>query len=565
MVRWCGGICWALLCLLYFNRAQAQTPQYAFRIYLKDKTGAPPLSASPSFLSARSLNRRIAQAIPVDELDRPVSSTYINDILTSTTGKLHLSSRWLNTCVILLNDSANILSLQGKTYIDSIKYIAHYSNTLHNLVPLPPDNSSEQLPYDAQMKTTGTAAYYGATFGQTQLVNGDYLHDRDYRGEGKLIAVLDNGFAGVNTMDGFDSLNNAGKLLDQFNFVKHNTDVFSGSYNHGTSALSTMAANMPGNYVGTAPNAEYAVYVTEDDANGEMEIELDNLLAGTERADSIGADIISVSLGYNTFSVPFTGLSYTYADLDGKKTIAAKAANIATTKGMLFVASAGNEGSGTWHYILTPGDADSAITIGSVDLKGIVAASSSYGPNAAGRIKPDVCMVGNAAMVLTTGNNPVAIGGTSFALPQLAGWAACLWQTKPTATPFMIKNAIIRSASKYTTPNNHEGYGIPDLKIALQYLDVKDTPVVPTLANLVTVGPNPFNNAIDVKVYHTKTGDILLRIVNINGKEVYQNKYTRLAGIHHLPVSIASSLVQAVFYLTVISSGNTVTIPIVKN
>lgn len=563
MLRWCSGLCLALAFLLSFQQVHAQQ-QYGFRIYLKDKAGAPPLSASPSFLSARALNRRIVQAISVEESDRPVSPTYITDILSSTGGKFHVSSRWLNTCVILLEDSTDILQLQSKSYIDSIKYIAHYNSILHRLAPAPPNNSSEQVPSATQMKTTGTQAYYGDAFSQTKLVNGDYLHDRDYKGEGKLIAVLDNGFAGVNTMAGFDSLNQDNRLIDQFNFVRYSTDVFSGYYNHGTSALSTMAAIIPGTYVGTAPHAEYVVYVTEDDANGEMEIELDNLLAGTERADSIGADIISVSLGYNIFSSPFAPISYTYADMNGSKTIAAKAANIATTKGILFVASAGNEGGGSWNYILTPGDADSAITVGSVDLNKVVAPTSSYGPNASGRTKPDVCMVGNPAMVLTTGNNPVPIGGTSFAVPQLAGWAACLWQTKPTATPFLIKNAIIQSADKYTAPNNHAGYGVPDFKQAFLYLAVKDTPVIPTPTSPITVSPNPFDNNIDLKVYHEKTGDILVRVIDINGKEIYKGKFTRIAGIHHIPITITTSLIPGVYYLTVSTSGNITTVPLVK-
>ena len=173
-------------------------------------------------------------------------------------------------------------------------------------------------------------------------------------------------------------------------------------------------------------------------------------------------------------------------------------------------------------------------------------------------------MVGNPAMVLTTGNNPVPIGGTSFAVPQLAGWAACLWQTKPTATPFMIKNAIIQSADKYTAPNNHDGYGIPDFKQAFQYLDIKDTPVIPTPTSLITVGPNPFDNNIDLKVYHAKTGDILVRVVDINGKEVYKGKFARIAGIHHIPVSITTSLIPGVYYLTVSTSGSITTVPLVK-
>jgi hypothetical protein len=68
-------------------------------------------------------------------------------------------------------------------------------------------------------KTTGSSAYYGTAYDQTKLVNGDYLHDRGYKGKGKLIAVMDEGFAGVNTGPVFDSLMKSGRLADTRNFV----------------------------------------------------------------------------------------------------------------------------------------------------------------------------------------------------------------------------------------------------------------------------------------------------------------------------------------------------------
>ena len=108
------------------------------------------------------------------------------------------------------------------------------------------------------------------------------------------------------------------------------------------------------------------MYKRQEYAGVDMPFEMDNMLAATERADSIGADVISSSLGYNTFVSPFTSL--VYADIDGKSTIAARAANMATQKGILFVTSAGNEGGGGWNYVLTPGDADSAATVGSSTL-----------------------------------------------------------------------------------------------------------------------------------------------------------------------------------------------------
>jgi hypothetical protein len=110
--------------------------------------------------------------------------------------------------------------------------------------------------------------------------------------------------------------------------------------------------------------------------------------------------VISESLGYDLFDNPADGQVFA-TDLDGKSTVGAKAANMATKKGMLFVATAGNDGwppiPGWGNHILTPGDADSALTVGAVWSTGAVALLSGYGPNASGRVKPEVCGMGMSA------------------------------------------------------------------------------------------------------------------------------------------------------------------------
>ena len=364
----------------------------------------------------------------------------MDSVFTLTSGKLHMTSKWFNYTVLLLNDSSKINSLQGKPFIKSIEYIAYYPSGLHK--PARSTSQSTSNSFTVQ-KTTGSAAYYGATYNQTTFVNGDYLHDIGRKGEGKLIAVLDEGFDAVNTAPAFDSMYNSSRLKDQYNFVEASTNVFSLGL-HGTTSLSTMAGNLPGTYVGTAPYADYALYNTEIPGS-EQVIEMDNVVAASERADSVGADIITISLGYDRFNLP-TNFSLTYADIDGKTTIAARAANTATAKGILFVASAGNEGGGSWNYILTPGDADSAITVGNVGLDKVPAGNSGYGPNSAGHIKPNVCMSGQPASIMRNGPNPSFSSGTSFATPQLAGWAACLMQSANVYTPYQIRRAIEQSA-----------------------------------------------------------------------------------------------------------------------
>lgn len=530
----------------------AQTPQYAYRIGFKDKQGAPDLSNPLSLFSQRALDRRNAQGISLDSTDRPVSPVYVNDIFTTISGKLHVTSRWLNQIVVLVTDTSNIAAVRSKPFVAYTDYVGYFGSGLYK--------QTSEGDTGKMQKTTGSSAYYGTAYDQTKFVNGDYLHDRGYKGKGKLIAVMDEGFAGVNTGPVFDSLMKSGRLADTRNFVYNNNDVFT-SFNHGTGCLSTIAGNIPGTYVGSAPEADIALYVTEY-AYGDMPIEMDNMLAAAERADSVGADVISASVGYNTFSSPFKSL--VYADIDGKTTVAAKAANMATKKGILFVITAGNEGGGGWNYVLTPGDADSAITIGGATLNRSAVSSSGNGPNAAGRVKPDVCMLGSNVSVMFTSTTPSYLGGTSYATPQLAGWAACLIQaTSTNATPYRIRTAIIKSGHLYATPGPQMGYGVPDFGMAHNLLNVNDTPKEElTSVNWVMATPNPTKDVVTVRLLMQQTGNATISLIDASGRLVSKNQYSFNAGKQSIQVNMPAS--AGMYLLKVNANDKQKTIRLVK-
>lgn len=530
----------------------AQTPQYAYRIGFKDKQGAPDLSNLLNLFSQRALDRRSAQGILLDSTDRPVSPVYVNDVFTTISGKLHVTSRWLNQIVILVTDTSNLATVRSKAFVAYAEYVGYFGSGLYKQTSK--DDTGKM------QKTTGSSAYYGTAYDQTKLVNGDYLHDRGYKGKGKLIAVMDEGFAGVNTGPVFDSLMKSGRLKDQRNFVYNNNDVFT-SYNHGTGCLSTIAGNLPGTYVGSAPEADIALYVTEYPF-GDMPIEMDNMLAAAERADSIGADVISASVGYNTFSSPFKSL--VYADIDGKTTVAAQAANMATKKGILFVITAGNEGGGGWNYVLTPGDADSAITIGGATLNRSAVSSSGNGPNAAGRVKPDVCMLGSNVSVMFTSTTPSYLSGTSYATPQLAGWAACLIQaTSTNATPYRIRTAIIKSGHLYTSPGPQMGHGVPDFGMAHNLLNVKDTPEEQlTSVNWLMATPNPTKDVVTVRLLMQQTGNATISLIDASGRLVSKNQYSLNAGKQSIQLNMPAS--AGMYLLKVNANEKQKTIRLVK-
>ena len=493
--------------------------QYCFQVTFTDKNNTPySLSSPSSYLSARSLARRTTQGIAVDSTDLPVNRSYVDSVLTLTGGVLHITSRWLNLCVILLSDSSQITQLSGVSFISNVKCVGYYSTDLHHRATY--SGSPGGTPPVRHKTSSFNSTYYSGSWDQTHIVNGDYLHDNGFQGQGKLIAVMDAGFVNSNGNPGFDSLRQSGRLVDSFDFVWRDNNILQAD-DHGALVLSTMAGYLPGTYVGTAPLASYALYLTENNVN-DQPVELDNLLAASERADSIGADVITESLGYDIFDYP-PGAGQVFLELDGKTTVGARAANMATKKGMLFVATAGNDGTsvpGWGTHILTPGDADSALTIGSTDVSGAPAASSSYGPNAAGRIKPDVSGMGHTAVVITSGGITTAGDGTSFSTPQIAGWAACLWQANPTATPYMLRQAIIKCASSYNSPGAQLGYGVPDFVCTEQMVKVPQVaPVITTYA--ISVAPNPFTNEMTIAIASPSDGLVSVVIADIAGRTVY--------------------------------------------
>jgi hypothetical protein len=289
------------------------------------------------------------------------------------------------------------------------------------------------------------------------------MHRQGFKGKGMLVAVFDAGFENLPQLDAMRHLFVNGRILDTYNFVEDNGYVYGKGGDHGTKVLSTMAAYDPGKIIGTAPEASYLLYRTED-ASSEYRIEEFNWLLAAERADSAGADVINSSLGYNNFDDK--SMSYTYEQMDGNTAYVTQAADMAAAVGMLVVTSAGNEGRGKWKYITAPADADSVLTVGAVDSKGSYAEFSSKGNTPDGRTKPDVVAKGAATTVVSPGNRVTVSNGTSFSSPLMAGFATSLWQAYPKLNNMEVIDILRRSGSQAQKPDSLLGYGIPDYERA---------------------------------------------------------------------------------------------------
>lgn len=515
-----AALCVALFCGLWSaDEATAQGPQYIYRIGLANKAGSPPLTNPAALLSPRTLSRRARLGIALDDADRPVSALYADTILQISGGRLHTTSRWRNEITILLPDSSSLPAIRAKSWVVAVENVGYYPGGLHaKTAPNSKWQTESGSPAPTALKSAASAAYYGDAWTQNHLVNGDALHDAGFTGTGMLIAVIDEPFQGADTHPGFAALRAGGRLTDTYNFVLRSpSNIYNGG-SHGTSVLSNIAGFQPFTYVGAAPNADVALYVSENPAS-EQRVELDQMIAAMERADSIGADVVSVSLGYNTFDYP-VGSDFLFSQLDGRTTSVAQAANLATAKGMLMVLTAGNEGASSWQKILTPGDADSALTVGSVASNGVSAINSGYGPNAAGRVKPDVSAMGQGAFVYNATGGITSGSGTSYATPQIAGFAACLWQAFPTKKPGEIRNAIVRSAHRFNNPDVQLGYGIPNFARALQVLGVKDAES--DISGKVTAFYDPAQRHI--RLWGDLSGPVALSLYDLSGRKISGNQ-----------------------------------------
>lgn len=444
--------------LIQVGAGAQSLPRYIVK--LKDKGTSPFTLSNPSqYLTARALLRRTRYGIAIDSSDMPVTPRYIDSIRLAGAVTILNNSHWLNQVAILTSDAAALTKISGFPFVASVSAIGNtFIQPVNKLLdpvymPVPGTPNTPQNVNDYYN--------YGQSYGQVHLHNGEFLHNHGFHGEGMIMCILDAGFYHYLSLPTFDSVRNNGQVLGTWDFVQGNASVDE-DHPHGMNCFSIMAANMPGVFMGNTPKASFYLFRTEDAAT-EYPIEEQNWAAGAERADSLGVDVCSTSLGYNQFDNP--AFNHTYADLNGHTTLIAKAANFAARKGMLIVVANGNEGNNSWHYLLTPADADSVMAIGAVSTTGAVANFSSYGPNSAGQVKPSVAAVGlNAVVANTTNGQPTFGSGTSFACPNMAGLSTCLWQAFPEVNNMTLIDYLQRSSTRSTNPDDRVGYGIPDLK-----------------------------------------------------------------------------------------------------
>ena len=541
----------SLFTILFFTSSiNAATEKYA--VYFTDKDNVAFNIFEPQqYLTKEAINRRLDYGILIDDTDLPIIESYISQLKTS--GAIVFGfSKWMNLAIIEIDPSL-LPTIQSFNFVSKIVYVGESFD-------VSPDFKQFRRPiYPEYEKKDGP---YGYGYSQISIMNGEYLHNLGYKGGNRHIAVLDGGFINVPIMPFFDSLRARGGLK----YIKDVTENDEWPYEnstHGTEVLSCMASNLPGLFIGTAPDADYSLIMTEY-VDSEYLIEEYNWVIGAEKADSVGAYLINSSLGYTDFDDKST--SHRYEDLNGDIAISTIGADMAAYKGILVVNSAGNSGSDRWKYIGAPSDADSVLAAGGISHSGTRASFSSFGPSSDLRIKPNLSAVGKSTVVASIDAPEVTVSdGTSFSSPVLCGITASLWSAFPEKRNMQIIDAMQQTASQADNPDYSLGYGVPNMIAA--YLKLSESKIPSLIEHDEFVAMPVFtDDKAELLIFGVLNGaKVQASIVSMNETTSIHQTITTLSEVFTpLQFEDYSSLSPGVYYLELETNDALYRIPFVK-
>jgi hypothetical protein len=481
--------------------------KYKYLVLLKDKEGSPYLVNSPLvYLSQKAIDRRFKQGITIKTSDLPPNPTYISSI-QQTGATVIYKSRWMNAVLVEATETQKNTILT----LPSVKGIEFNR---------PLKQARQSSLKDKFAVENAESLNYGDATAQIQLLGADVMHNQGFHGEGMLVALLDDGFLNVNTSACLQHVVQQNKIVKVYDFVDNDNTVYSQG-GHGTAVLSTLAGYIDNQMISPAFGASVALFRTED-ITSETPLEEANWLFAAEMADSLGADIISSSLGYSTFDN--SADNYTPAMMNGKTALSTRAADFATERGIVVVISAGNSGNDpSWQIITAPADADSVLAIGSVTRTGNYASFSSRGNSADGRIKPDIVAVGSGTALCNTSGFASTSDGTSFSAPLVAGLVAGFWQANPHLTAQEVTRCIRKSGHQFSSPTIQLGYGFANFSRAniVAQNEFSISAIEPN-ADLVSIKIVP-SNKVDVELKFSNSlinNNLRISFIQQNTKQI---------------------------------------------
>lgn len=472
------------------------------------------VNSSAVKLTSRAKQRLVLRGSETSIGNFTVSESHL-DQLRAAGYRIRHASRFLNAVSVIIDNPHQLSEIESLSFVRSITPVAQHARDRNDSFSNPPSLSRR------------SNLAYGSSEGQNEMLKIPQIHNLGYDGTGVLVGVFDTGFR--TDHPAFDNID----MMAQYDFIDQEVDASGPGDSHGINVLSAIAGYYPGELVGPAYRATYLLARTEDSFN-ESRAEEDNWVAALEWADSLGVDIISTSLNYfKEFDDP--NEDYPFDALDGQTTIIARAANIAASRGILVVNSAGNEGSSA-SSIWPPSDSPHVLSVGSVNSDEEISYFSGRGPTYDGRIKPNVVAQGSLVYLASGTNGYIRGNGTSFSAPQIAGLATLLLQAHPNLSPDSVISIFQNHGDKASAPNNSYGWGIPDLTSLFTELTAGNS-------KNCLVYPNPSGNG-DVRMILSDTVSelpVLATLYDIRGREIAQLSMIQESG-NIAKINIPSSL-----------------------
>lgn len=514
---------------------------YKVYVFFNDK--GPDISkylANPlSIVSEKSLERR-KKVKPINSLvdftDIPIYDGYVRSLLDNVK-KIRFELKWLN-CVSVEASKNEIYKISQKDFVKKIDIVERVSRNKNFDEKVSESNIPEIKDFPLV-----DSLNYGNGFTQISQIKVNVVHNQGIYGQGVMIASFDAGYQNPRhevfttlPMDIFKKRDFKLNLMDSVAY-----------HSHGQGTLSLVGGYKPGQMIGPAFKSTYVLCRTEVDPT-ETPSEMDYWIAAAQWVDSLGADVITSSLGYLEFDAPYQ--SYTWQDMNGNTMPITIAADLAVNKGIVVSNSAGNNGSNTSHNTLNgPADGDSVITVGAVTSTGSYASFSSVGPTTDNppRIKPDVMALGSGNYVASgaAGNSYSSFGsGTSYSCPLTSGVIGLMLSANKNLTPMQIRSILINYASNKTSPNNTLGWGIIDAEKSVDTARKLDI-VTPTIIHNQPFVSTPNTGTIILKAKIFDNG--IIRYTRENeAPRIYYRKNTG-SGWSNFISSVFSSVSRDTF------------------
>jgi len=444
------------------------TSQQKFTVYIFFNNKGPDaysmLTSPLSLVTQRSIDRRLktkSKMLAVDYTDIPVYQPYA-DIVNGKVLSLRLQLKWFNAVSAEVTKE-QLNEVTSLNFVRQVELVESFKRVREEQL----DSGPIETPAD--YNPLADTLNYGTGNAVTQItqIKVNLVHNQGVFGQGILIASFDLGFRNQ-THEVFTTLPT--KILNQYDFQLHMPGAgnVGPSASHGTETLSNIGGYKPGKLIGPSFRSSFIVARTEVDTF-ERPIEMDNWVAAAQWADSLGADVISSSLGYLDFDIGYP--SWTWNDMNGHTLVVTNGADIAADHGIVVCNSAGNNGNNSHNTLGAPADGDSVFTVGSVTSTGVRSSFSSVGPTTDNppRIKPDIMAMGSNNYLATVGSTTAYTNGsgTSYSCPLTAGVVGLVLSSNKSLTNMQVMRIIKKFASNSASPNNLIGWGIIDASLSV--------------------------------------------------------------------------------------------------